>query len=893
MSSSLQICSNATISQSLNLRRLFDRDREERQRQVVRFNCRKPFAISCLNVDVKAPDGAGKIGVGRESKEVMEAEGKVMVGTYARAPLVLASGKGCKLYDVEGREYLDLTSGIAVNALGHCDPDWVKAVVDQANVLTHVSNVYYSIPQVQCGLGRTGCLWAHEAYSVFPDIMTLAKPLAGGLPIGAVLVTEKVASAINYGDHGSTFAGGSLVCNAALTVLEKISKPAFLASVSKKGLYFKEILKQRLGGNSHVKEIRGQGLIIGIELDVPASQLVDACRKLWSSCINCWLFISLLMASTPLNKIDTAHQMYRDGKYEQALGFYTQALCMAKTKAQKIALHSNRAACFLKLHDFKKAAEECTSVLELDHKHAGALMLRAQTLVTLKEYHSALFDVNRLMELNPSSEVYLNLEARLRTQLSEFHYFTCSYLSNVAIEFAFTVLESLNLLKCRPQLTIATAIIFCHRFFLRQSHAKNDRRTIATVCMFLAGKVEETPRPLKDVILVSYEIIHKKDPEAVQRIKQKEVYEQQKELILLGERVVLATLGFDLNVQHPYKPLVDAIKKFKVAQNALAQVAWNFVNDGLRTSLCLQFKPHHIAAGAIFLAAKFLKVKLPSDGEKVWWQEFDVTPRQLEEVSNQMLELYEQNRPSTNNEAEGSTVGGVSHQTTSKASSGKEEHATTNSHSQAGGITSRPGTSKSMSLADNRGGAPRTTHNQGNEHLSGEMKSASDHNADGESSDYVDQGIDTLSRHENMGEANTLRHASHGKEDQERNVVRSEISEAGELKDKHFGRNLENREGTVGQSPQDAIKKIDRDKVKAALEKRKKSRGDVSRKTDFLDEDDFIERELEAGIELAAESEKSKRDRRQAILSPWTGKGMKTRIMKTIKRMQGMENVKE
>ena len=148
--------------------------------------------------------------------------------------------------------------------------------------------------------------------------------------------------------------------------------------------------------------------------------------------------------------------------------------------------------------------------------------------------------------------------------------------------------------------------------------------------MFLVGKVEETPRPLKDVILVSYEIMHKKDPAAAQRIKQKEVYEQQKELILLGERVVLATLGFDLNVHHPYKPLVKAIKKFKVAQNALAQVAWNFVNDGLRTSLCLQFKPHHIAVGAIFLAAKFLKVKLPSDGEKVWWQEFDVTPRQLE-----------------------------------------------------------------------------------------------------------------------------------------------------------------------------------------------------------------------------------------------------------------------
>lgn len=429
-----------------------------------------------------------------------------------------------------------------------------------------------------------------------------------------------------------------------------------------------------------------------------------------------------------------------------------------------------------------------------------------------------------------------------------------------------TFLQDLGMRLKVPQVTIATAIIFCHRFFLRQSHAKNDRRTIATVCMFLAGKVEETPRPLKDVILVSYEIIHKKDPTAVQRIKQKEVYEQQKELILVGERVVLATLGFDLNVQHPYKPLVEAIKKFKVAQNALAQVAWNFVNDGLRTSLCLQFKPHHIAAGAIFLAAKFLKVKLPSDGEKVWWQEFDVTPRQLEEVSNQMLELYEQNRVPPSSDVEGSAASGVTHRAPAKATTSNEEHVTPNSHSQAG--STRPGASKpalsrpssEMSYGDNHVGLPRTTESRSNEHGNAEMKIGLDHKVDGDFRDNHHAEPEQLSHHDKAEGAS--------EDDQQNNAGRSETGEAGELKDKHHGRNLDNRQSTLGRSPQEAIKKIDRDKVKAALEKRRKSIGDVTRKTDLMDEDDLIERELEDGIELAAGSEKNKRDRRQSWSKP-------------------------
>ncbi|EEF31917.1 acetylornithine aminotransferase, putative [Ricinus communis] len=101
---------------------------------------------ACLNVDMQ-PESVKNLTL--KSKEVIEMEAKVLVGTYARNPLVLSSGKGCKLYDPEGQEYLDCTAGIAVNALGHGDPDWVRAVTEQANLLTHVSNVYYSIPQVE------------------------------------------------------------------------------------------------------------------------------------------------------------------------------------------------------------------------------------------------------------------------------------------------------------------------------------------------------------------------------------------------------------------------------------------------------------------------------------------------------------------------------------------------------------------------------------------------------------------------------------------------------------------------------------------------------------------------------------------------------------------------
>ncbi len=128
--------------------------------------------------------------------------------------------------------------------------------------------------EVQCGVGRTGTLWAHEPSGVTPDIMTLAKPLAGGLPIGAALVTGAIADVIHPGDHGSTFAGGPLVCRAAGVVLDRIAQPQFLARVAELGAYFKARLEAL--DSPLITDVRGRGLMLGIELTIPATDVVEA-----------------------------------------------------------------------------------------------------------------------------------------------------------------------------------------------------------------------------------------------------------------------------------------------------------------------------------------------------------------------------------------------------------------------------------------------------------------------------------------------------------------------------------------------------------------------------------------------------------------------------------------
>jgi predicted acetylornithine/succinylornithine family transaminase len=128
--------------------------------------------------------------------------------------------------------------------------------------------------EIQCGLGRTGKLWAYEHFDIYPDILTLAKALGGGLPIGATLVAEHVAGAIEIGDHGSTFGGGPVVSCAAQIVLQHVSDPAMLAHVAKMGgMIFDQLAKLN---SPHIQEVRGLGLMVGIEMDKEVKPVLEA-----------------------------------------------------------------------------------------------------------------------------------------------------------------------------------------------------------------------------------------------------------------------------------------------------------------------------------------------------------------------------------------------------------------------------------------------------------------------------------------------------------------------------------------------------------------------------------------------------------------------------------------
>ena len=155
------------------------------------------------------------------------------------------------------------------------DPEWLAFVRE----LCDGRGVALIFDEVQCGLGRTGTLFAYEQAGVVPDMLTLAKPLAGGLPMGAVLVTDTIAAALKPGDHATTFGGGPLVASVALAVVRALAEPGFLADVRGKGEWLASRLAELAARRARVSEARGRGLMWGLELREPAAPFVAAARE--------------------------------------------------------------------------------------------------------------------------------------------------------------------------------------------------------------------------------------------------------------------------------------------------------------------------------------------------------------------------------------------------------------------------------------------------------------------------------------------------------------------------------------------------------------------------------------------------------------------------------------
>ncbi|XP_039001750.1 cyclin-T1-3-like isoform X2 [Hibiscus syriacus] len=158
---------------------------------------------------------------------------------------------------------------------------------------------------------------------------------------------------------------------------------------------------------------------------------------------------------------------------------------------------------------------------------------------------------------------------------SETHlrYSYCAFLQNLGLQLEL------------PQTTIGTAMVLCHRFFVRRSHACHDRYLIATAALFLAAKSEETPRPLNNVLRTSCEIFHKQDITFLSYLLPVDWFEQYRERVIEAEQMILTTLNFELSVHHPYDPLTSILNKLGLSQTVLVNLALNLVSEGVITRL--------------------------------------------------------------------------------------------------------------------------------------------------------------------------------------------------------------------------------------------------------------------------------------------------------------------
>mmetsp|Transcript_2626 Transcript_2626/g.6333 ORF Transcript_2626/g.6333 Transcript_2626/m.6333 type:complete len:236 (-) Transcript_2626:949-1656(-) len=159
-----------------------------------------------------------------------------------------------------------------------------------------------------------------------------------------------------------------------------------------------------------------------------------------------------------------------------------------------------------------------------------------------------------------------------------------------------------------PQLSIATALVFMHRFYARKSFQEYDRFIVSCTCLLLGGKVEETPKKLKDVLSEAYKKRFNVKASEVPDPESRKFWEM-REQVLVTERILLQTLGFELSLEHPYRELLAYVKSVTMSRD-FAQLAWNFVNDSYRTLVSLQYDHKTIAAAAVAMAAAHNQVQV-------------------------------------------------------------------------------------------------------------------------------------------------------------------------------------------------------------------------------------------------------------------------------------------
>ena len=244
-----------------------------------------------------------------------------IANTYARFPVTIARGKGSLVWDADDKVYIDMATGIAVNSFGIADPAWIRAVTEQLCTVQHASNLYYTAPdaqlaqllcektvmmevvqgeggvipltqefvkgaaqlaaeqdlllicdEVQIGNGRSGKLYGYMHYGITPDIVSTAKGLGGGLPLGATLLGEKVQDVLTPGSHGSTFGGNPVCCAGALSILHRLDGP-LLQSVQEKS----DFIVKALTGAKGVRSVTGLGLMLGVETERPVKDVISEC----------------------------------------------------------------------------------------------------------------------------------------------------------------------------------------------------------------------------------------------------------------------------------------------------------------------------------------------------------------------------------------------------------------------------------------------------------------------------------------------------------------------------------------------------------------------------------------------------------------------------------------